>query len=132
MPGTQEGDYTLEVDTETNRLYMKLDGMLDAETGQRIVDELEEEYVPQLEPGFDLVNDISEFKPVSQDATQAIERGKQLIAGAGVSAVARVMGDSVIGKMQFERHGDDDYHTTTAESREQAESFLDRFREDDR
>jgi hypothetical protein len=131
MAGHSDGDYTFEVDEEANRLYMTLEGRVDAETAHEALEELETAYLDRLEPGFDVVNDISGFEPISQEAARAIERGKAALGEAGASAVARVMGDSVIGQMQFERHGDDEYHVATAESREQAEVFLDRFREQD-
>lgn len=128
MVGTR-ANYEVRVDGAKNRLFMTLEGMLDEEMAGEVVEELAEA-VERLEPGFDVVNDISSFKPMSQDATDSIERGKRVVAGAGVSAVARVVGDSVIGKMQFDRvePGDVTYHVTTAESVAQAEAFLDEFR----
>lgn len=126
MPG-----YQVEIDRAENRLYMKLDGMLEQEMADDVVEEITDR-LDELRPGFQVINDISEFKPVSQDATDAIERGKQAIADRGVNAVVRIVGDSVIGKMQFDRVGDEieGYHVATAESREQAERFLDRFQQE--
>jgi hypothetical protein len=44
--------------------------------------------------------------------------------------VVRVLGDSITGKMQFDRvgEGEAEYHVANAESREQATEFLDEFR----
>ena len=125
MPG-----YEVETDRVENRLSLKLEGMLDEETAHEAA-EATIEHAEELRPGFEMINDISEFKPLSQEATDAIERGKRGIAERDVGAVVRVVGDSVVGKMQFERvTGDaEGYHVATAESREQAERFLDRFRE---
>ncbi|MEF8773760.1 MAG: hypothetical protein V5A23_08065 [Halobacteriales archaeon] len=127
---SQDSEFRVEADPEKNRLYMRLSGMLDEEEALAVTERMEAE-AKKLRPGFDVVNDVSEAKPVSQEATDAIERGQRLLAEAGASAVARVVGDSVIMEMQFERHGegDDAYQVTTAESREQAEDFLDTLRE---
>jgi hypothetical protein len=125
------GEYAVEIDRAENRLYLELDGMLDAETAHEAADATVEA-ASELRPGFGMVNDISSFNPVSQEATEAIERGKRGIAEEGVAAVVRVVGDSVVGKMQFDRVGEGDrsYHVASAESREQAEEFLDRFESD--
>jgi hypothetical protein len=104
--------------------------MLDEETAHAAA-EATIEGAQRLDPGFQMINDISTFKPVSQQATDAIDKGKAGIADQGVEAVVRIVGDSVVGKMQFDRVGDGDrsYHVATAENRAQAEEFLDRFRD---
>lgn len=118
-------DYEIRADEERNRLYMTLEGMLDEDTAGEAVEELEAA-VSTLEPGFTIVNDISAFEPVSQEAVDHIERGKAAAAEAGVEATVRVTGESVIGKMQFERVGEgaESYHVATAETVEDAEALL--------
>lgn len=78
-----------------------------------------------------MVNDISECTPMTEDATDTIERGKRGLTERGVSAVVRVTGESVVGKMQFDRvaSGTEGYHVATAETVEEAEALLDEFRE---
>lgn len=124
------GGYEVSIDRSRNRLYLTLEGVLDEETAEAHVEEMLE-MAEELGPGFDMVNDISEFKPMTQGATETIERGKRGLEARGVSAVVRVTGESVVGKMQFERVGDDDegYHVATAETVEEAEELLDGFRE---
>ena len=124
MPG-----YDVEIDRGKNRLYLTLEGMLDPETADQHVEDMLD-VAEELEPGFDMVNDISAFKPLSQETTDAIERGKAGLTDMGVSAVVRVVGDSVVSKMQFDRVGTESegYHVATAETREQAEALLDEFR----
>lgn len=126
------GEYEVNADRAANRLYLKLEGILDEETAEdHVVDMLSA--ADELEPGFDMVNDISEFKPMTQQATDTIERGKRGLTERGVSAVVRVTGESVVGKMQFERVGGgmEGYHVATAETVEAAEQLLDEFREDE-
>jgi hypothetical protein len=126
------GTYMVDLDHENDRLYLELTGMLDEETAHEAA-EAAAEGGHDLGEGFQMINDISEFKPLSQAATDAIEKGKAGVAEAGVSAVVRVVGESVTGKMQFDRVGDEDqsYHVATAESREQAVEFLEEFRRRD-
>jgi hypothetical protein len=124
-------DYEIEADTETDTIYMTLEGMLEAEDAEAAVDEVEAA-IDAVGSPFYLINDISEFNPVSQEATAAIERGKALLAKRGVEAVVRVVGESVVGKMQFERVGDEveaDYHVATAGTVEDAEELLAEFRD---
>ena len=70
--------------------------------------------------------------PFDQQPTEYVERGKEIRAENGVAATVRVV-DSTITKMQFERAGDSDeeYHVATAETVEQAEALVERFREGD-
>jgi hypothetical protein len=121
-------EYEVRADESKNRLYMTLVGMLDEETASEVVSEIEAA-VGRLDPGFTIVNDISEFKPMSEDAVDKIEEGKALAAEAGVDATVRVTGESVIGKMQFERVGGgaESYHVATAETVEEAEELLAEF-----
>jgi len=126
-----DGESTVDIDRAENRLYLTLSGMLDAETGRDAVDDLAAA-AGELDPGFTMVNDISTFGLVSQEATDQIERGRRIIDDEGVSAVVRVLGDSIIGKLQFDRvAGDREYQVADAESVEQAEAFLDEFGSDD-
>lgn len=124
------GEYEITVDGERNRLYLTLAGLLDEGTAEAHVEDLLAA-ADGLEPGFDMVNDISEFTPMTDAATATIERGKHGLAERGVSAVVRVTGESVVGKMQFSRVGEEAYHVATAETVAEAEDLLDRFRDAD-
>lgn len=103
--------------------------MLDEETAEAHVDDMLDA-ADELEPGFDMVNDISTFKPMSPEAKQAIERGKEGLTERDMSAVVRVTGESALGELQFSRVGTDKegYHVATAETRMEAERLLDEFR----
>jgi hypothetical protein len=120
--------YDVSVDTDRNRMHMTFEGMLDEEQAEAALAEVEAA-LSDLEPGFGLVNDISAFRPVSQTVTDRIEDGKQLLVERGATAAVRVTGESVIGKMQFERvgEGEESYHVATAETVEEAEELLAEF-----
>ncbi len=122
--------YKIEIDRQKNRLYLTLEGMMNEETAREHVRELVDA-ADDLEDGFDMVNDIREFKPFSQEVTDVIEEGKQGLTDNGVSAVVRVTGDSSIGALQFTRVGSEEqgYQARTAETVAEAEALLDRLRE---
>ena len=111
-------------------MFLTQYGMYDDETATAMLDELDRK-TGELPEGFDLVNDIREFKPLEQQKTKYIERGKEIVAENGVGALVRVV-ESAITEMQFERVGDDDesYHVATAETPREAERMLDRLRDE--
>jgi hypothetical protein len=122
-------NYELEHDSrygEPDRVVLTLEGRLGEELADEAVEELRS-VLDSLSGDFYFVNDISEFKPLSQDAAAAIERGKQALAEHDVNAVVRVTGESNLGKMQFDRVGEQDYQVATAETKTDAEELLEEF-----
>lgn len=119
------GDYEVQIDREGNRLYLTLSGLLDEETAEAHVEELLAA-ADELEPGFEMINDISEFTPMTEGVSGTIERGKRGFSERGVGVVVRVAGGSALGKMQFERVGTEEegYHVSAVETREDAEALL--------
>jgi hypothetical protein len=118
-------DYDVRTDRSANRLYLRLEGHMDEAQTKRAADAVIDA-MADLEPGWEMVNDISDFKPATQDATAHIERGKQAAAENDVGAIVRIV-DNVTGKLQFNRVGKDvqSYEVTEAESVEEAERLLD-------
>ncbi len=120
------GSWNVEVDEETNRLYIDLNGAL-GEDGERstqaVVDGAE-----RLSPGFDIITDIRGYRPSGNEGT--LERGKRAMRENGASAAVRVMPDSTTASMHFERVGEDEeaYPVAHAESVEEAERLLDERR----
>ena len=117
-------DYDIEADVANNRLNMKLRGALNEDRARGAVDRVASESA-KLSPGFEVVNDISEFKPLSQDVVDAIADGKSILAENGAGALVRVTGESVVGTMQFKRVGEEvGYQVAEAESYEEADAML--------
>ena len=77
---------TLRIDKEKNRLYVVLTGFIDAEEMKANSDETIE-LTKQLKPGFDVITDISNFKPTKPEATKK-SNGARLISTRWESAVA--------------------------------------------
>jgi len=113
----------ISADRRANRLYITLD-KLDRDQAEAIVAEIETE-LETLSPGFGVVNDVREFKPLSQDAAEHIADAKALLVDAGVDTIVRVVGDSVLGSMQIDRVGDAEYDLVEATSVEDADAELD-------
>lgn len=119
------GEFTVEADTGTNRLYMELSGSLAADDATAALEAVERE-AARLDDGFEVINDISAFEPLSQDVADTIADGKRALSEAGAGALVRVTGDSAIGSMQFDRVGDaDGYDIATVETVADAEAMLD-------
>lgn len=131
MPFKSGASWEVDIDREKNRLYLELDGFLEADAAGAAADATIEG-AEMLDDGFDMVNDLSNFQPSDQEAMDHIERGKQGIAKNGVAAVVRVMSESTTGQMQFDRAGEDEesYQLAMADSTEKAEKLLDKRRQE--
>ncbi|WP_424017589.1 hypothetical protein ACOZ4N_17210 [Halorientalis pallida] len=121
-------DWSVDVDEAENRLYLDLGGHFGPEEAKK-ANEATKEAVQRLDPGFEVITDLSEFVPGDQDAVKYIEEGKQVVREAGASAAVRVMGEgSTTGQMHFERVGEDEeeYAVAMADTVEEAEKLLDK------
>jgi hypothetical protein len=120
------GRWNVDHDVEKNRLYLTLAGKLTEQEASDAADATIDA-AKQLEPGFEMVNDVSEFKPSGEAVDRQIKRGKKGVADGGVSAVVRVTPESTTGEMQWDRAGggEESYQVAKADSQERAEKLLD-------
>ena len=119
--------YDVEADSRANRLYLTLSGKLDAETLDDAAAETVEA-AEQLDEGFDILNDLSGFRPVSPEAAEAIKEAQAELVELGVDRVVRVVDDetSPVVVNAFERRSKEvGYSGETADSVEEAERLLD-------
>ncbi|WP_340099213.1 hypothetical protein [Salinibaculum salinum] len=119
--------YEIDADTLTNRLYIDLSGRMDAdeisEAADTTIDEAE-----RLDDEFDIVNDLSGFKPPSPEAAKPIKRAQGQLKEMGVDRVVRVTDaeTSQVVINAFERRSRDvGYSGETADSLDEAEQMLD-------
>ena len=124
------GNWEVNTDQQKNRLYLTLDGRLSVDEVERAADTVIEA-AGELERGFDQVNDMSTFEPADPEALEHVERGKRGIVENGIAATCRVVSESTTGQMQFDRAGEDEeeYAVAKADSVDQAETLLDKRRE---
>lgn len=121
--------YDIKSDKAKNRLYLRLEGFLDDDSAKNADDQVVIE-TDKLTKGFDVINDISKFKPGTQNVANEIKRAQQYIASKGAARVVRIVkskDDLDIGSMQFKRQSKAvGYEAMIAESIDEAEKMLDK------
>lgn len=118
--------YEVKIDPQKNRLYIILKGFLKNPEMQEVVDEVIRS-IDKMKPGFDIITDLSEFKPVSQEGTEYLKRAQMAVYKSEVRKVVRVV-KHVISAMQFtriQREIGADYEVIEANTLEEAERILD-------
>lgn len=117
--------YTVTADIAKNRLYVKLVGYFEYKEMKEATDKTVTE-TAKLKPGFDVITDLSQFKPVGQDALDEVTRGQTHLNKAGKRYAIRVEGKSKLTSLQFSRMGKNvDYMPDIVASLEEAEKLLD-------
>jgi hypothetical protein len=110
---------------EKNRLYIKLEGFFSDEVARNAAETIFAE-IDKLQPGFAVINDVSNFKPGTPTGAKEIVRVQTYEQEHGVGRIVRIVGQEVIGKMQFERMSKEtDIKVEFATSLEEAERLLD-------
>ena len=119
--------FTIKADIQKNRLYVTLVGYFDYKEMKASTDKTIEE-VRKLKRGYDLINDISQFKPASQDALKEVERAQSYLKKTGIRHGIRVEGKAKLTNIQFSRIGKTvDYVADIVETLEEAEKLLDSY-----
>jgi len=119
----------IQVSIPKNRIYLGLEGYFDDEAAEKAADQIIAG-LQQLRPGFDVVSNISEFKPATPQAAEHIVRVQKALKEMGFRRIVRVVAGNALGKMQMQRTAtqagglDAEYAAT----REEAERMLDRPR----
>ncbi len=116
----------VRADIAKNRLYMIVGGFFTDEEMVKAVDQVIEG-IKKLKPGFDIINDISEFRPATPQGAEEMKRAQLFAKSAGVGRVIRIVKSAVLGQMQFTRKSKEaGYAGETAASIREAEEMLDR------
>lgn len=118
--------YEVEADQQTNRLYIDLSGRMDGDEIDEAAD-VTTEKAEKLRDGFDIINDLSGFKPPSPEAAEPIKRAQAQLREMGVDRVVRVIDDetSDVVLHAFERRSKDvGYSGESADSVSEAERLL--------
>jgi hypothetical protein len=92
----------IHADIAKNRLYLVLDGFFQDDEIPKAADKCISE-ASKLKPGFDVINDISNFKPASPKGAEEIKRAQIYVKQNGVRRVIRVVGEAVLAQAQFDR-----------------------------
>ena len=115
----------IQISVPKNRIYLGLEGYFDDEAARAAADQTIAG-LRKLKPGFDMVSDITQFKPATQQAAEHIVRAQKALKEMGVHRLVRVVGGNALAKMQMQRTAtqvglDAEYAAT----REEAERMLD-------
>jgi hypothetical protein len=117
--------YTVSADIAKNRLYVKLVGFFDYKEMKEATDKTVTE-TAKLKRGFDVITDLSQFKPVGQEALDEVARGQAHLKNAGKRYAIRVEGKMKLSSLQFSRVGKNvNYMPDIVETMEEAEKLLD-------
>lgn len=117
--------FTVKADVAKNRLYITLVGFFDANEMKACTDQTILE-TKKLKPGYDVITDISQFKPTGPEAVKEIERGQAHFKATEIGHGIRVVGSSATTSMQFTRTGKSvGYLPDTVSTVAEAEKALD-------
>jgi hypothetical protein len=118
--------YEIDADVLANRLSIDLTGRMGADEISEAAD-VTVEKAEALDEGFDIVNNLSGFKPPSPEAAKPIKRAQGELEEMGVDRVVRVTDEetSQVVINAFERRSQDvGYSGETADSVAEAEEML--------
>ena len=116
--------YDVKIDKPHKRLTITLNGFLNAAETKAAADKVIAA-IATLGTGFDVINDVSEFKPATPEAVQEIQRAQAAIKQAGARRVVRVVGANALTAMQFARTSKAvGYAADTAATLAEAEKLL--------
>jgi hypothetical protein len=127
MALSEDGTYEVRAAAARNRLYIDLSGRLSAEEIQTTAD-MAVEAAEALDPPFDIVTDLSGFRPPDPEAAGPIKEAQAALAEMGIDRVVRVADEdtSAVVVNAFERRSRDvGYEGFTADSLAEAERLLD-------
>jgi len=118
--------FEIAADRATNRLYIDITGSVDREEMEEAADKTLSE-AEKLRDGFDIVNDLSGFRPPSPEAAKPIKVAQGELQEMGLSRAVRVIDDdtSPVVVNAFERRSQDvGYSGEQADSVAAAEALL--------
>ncbi len=116
--------YTVKADTSKNILYLSLDGFFEQSVIQEISDVIVRE-LSLLKPGYGFINDVSRFKPTTEEGVEEIKQLQLRLYNNGLGKVVRVVGESLMSKLQFERKSKEvGYNADHVQSISEAEEII--------
>ena len=92
--------YSIIAKKAENRLYIVLSGRFDMQDTAGILQDLIAR-AKELEPGFDVINDIRQVKFANTATSNEIKKGTAALEKAGARAIVRVVGKSKYALLLF-------------------------------
>lgn len=124
--------FKVKKDIEKNRLCITISGILSIAEAKQAKDLLIKE-ADELQPGFDLINDISQFIRGQEEAGEVLKEIIFAMIDRKVNRIIRVIGSSKIGLMQFANFSMPipEYKLSYVPTMQDAEKILDKKEVDD-
>ena len=117
--------FEVRADISKNRLSIKLDGFFSVEEVTAFSSKVDQE-AKKLTPPFDVISDLTGFKPTSPQGFDVFKQAAGKIAEMGIRNAVRVDSASEIGSMQFKRITKE-HEPIVVKSWEEAEALLNNF-----
>jgi len=116
--------FEVSVDIEKNRLYVTLSGHVEATERAEVVNAFIGA-VRKLQPGFDIINDMSALHPTESDGLKDLARVQATAKLRGVRKVIRIV-KIPLSRIQLDRLAQETgWEYEIASSLEEAEAMLD-------
>jgi hypothetical protein len=117
--------FSIQAHVGKNRLYVVFGGEMSlVEFGEALAEI--DRAIARLRPGFDMLADISELKPLPDGVEQMIRETAQRLRDKGIRRAVRIVGRAAQAAVQFERATRiEGYGANLAFSKEEAERVLD-------
>jgi len=120
--------FSIKVDELKNRIYLRLEGFHTLEEALRFKEEYKKA-VAKCRPGFTVLTYAVNYKPGTPEVQKVHAEAIKIDAAAGVSKVARVVGETPLGGMQIDRLartvGKYPYPAKNFKTEKEAEAYLD-------
>jgi hypothetical protein len=113
------------IDRKRNYYLMRLWGLLTDEDCQKVAEHVIAEVRLQMTPGWSLISDISELKPMSKTGNLVVRQSGAAVARMGMKHVIRIVGASQVAAMQFKRETQSSYDAKIVANLADAEALLD-------
>ena len=95
--------HSIRKDIKYNRIYITLHGVIPFDEAMKVKEKLFKE-VEGLQPGFDVVNDISKLISADEKAAKFLEEVNKYFVFKKVKRIIRVVGHSKAGLVLFAKH----------------------------
>jgi hypothetical protein len=115
------------IDRNRNYYLMRLWGLMTDDECRAVAARVLAEIPHQMKPGFTLISDISELKPLTKEGTVIVRDSGAAVAKMGVKHTIRIVGASAVAAMQFKRETKTAYEANIVASLAEAEALLDRL-----
>ena len=84
--------HKIYTDSEKNRLYLQLSGNIDKRESRNALDKVIGQ-LEQLNPGFDLISDLTSYTPLSQTADTTVYALLKTVKEHGVKRMIRIVNE---------------------------------------